>query len=558
MRFLSLICVLSLVLAGCSDDSTPQDAAGESAAREAGEDPGETVQLERAFEPVDVLDTGEATVSETSIAVSAALFAGSPSVVVVSATDSAGISEATEVATEAGIPLLLLDGVESEDTVDEGSGDSSGDSGSEDGGSGSEEDSGGGDSSADDAASTSQAPGDAGAKTLDEVRRLEATTALAVGAEVEQLLTSELDIDVITDSSDIPDLDDVEGLSDLVVLVHADDTSAGQASAAAATATATSAGATVLALPEPDVRADPEAISLLSENPPGSVLAVGADFGGVEQVSAQVDVAQTGVELPGGGQTVFPGRRLVALYGHPGTAGLGVLGEQDIDASIERAQELAAEFEPLSDVPAVPTFEIIVTVAQASAGADGDYSSETPVDQIRPWVEKAGEEGVYVVLDLQPGRANFLDQAKIYEDLLVMPHVGLALDPEWRLTETQRPLQQIGRVEADEVNSVIDWLAELTAREKLPQKVLVLHQFRISMLQDTDQIDTTRDEVAVLIHMDGQGATGEKDATWQAVVQNAPEGVPFGWKNFYDEDIPMLTPEQTMTREPTPFMISYQ
>ena len=43
---------------------------------------------------------------------------------------------------------------------------------------------------------------------------------------------------------------------------------------------------------------------------------------------------------------------------------------------------------------------------------------------------------MYVVLDLQPGRSNFLDQAKLYEPLLRLPHVGLALDPEWRLRRT--------------------------------------------------------------------------------------------------------------------------
>jgi hypothetical protein len=31
-----------------------------------------------------------------------------------------------------------------------------------------------------------------------------------------------------------------------------------------------------------------------------------------------------------------------------------------------------------------------------------------------------------------------------------------------------------------------------------------------------------------------------------------------GWKNFYDEDHPMVTPRQTMTYQPTPVMISYQ
>ena len=40
------------------------------------------------------------------------------------------------------------------------------------------------------------------------------------------------------------------------------------------------------------------------------------------------------VELPGGGRVLFPGRRLVALYGHPGAPSLGVLGEQGVAAAV--------------------------------------------------------------------------------------------------------------------------------------------------------------------------------------------------------------------------------
>ena len=52
------------------------------------------------------------------------------------------------------------------------------------------------------------------------------------------------------------------------------------------------------------------------------------------------------VELPGGGRVLFPGRRLVALYGHPGAASLGVLGEQGIVASIDRARRVARPYRP--------------------------------------------------------------------------------------------------------------------------------------------------------------------------------------------------------------------
>jgi hypothetical protein len=41
-----------------------------------------------------------------------------------------------------------------------------------------------------------------------------------------------------------------------------------------------------------------------------------------------------------------------------------------------------------------------------------------------------------------------------YEELLTQPHVGLALDPEWRMAERERRLHDIGQVTAGEVNAV--------------------------------------------------------------------------------------------------------
>ena len=65
-------------------------------------------------------------------------------------------------------------------------------------------------------------------------------------------------------------------------------------------------------------------------------------------------------------------------------------------------------------------------------------------------------------------------------------------------------------------------------------------------------------EVALQIHMDGQGSAAQKHATWGAVKSARPAGVPLGWKNFYDEDTPTFTPEATMAKRPRPRMISYQ
>jgi hypothetical protein len=329
-------------------------------------------------------------------------------------------------------------------------------------------------------------------------------------------------------------------------------------SSAAVAATAQVAGAAVVYVHGWDPRADPAAIEALARIRPASVVGVGTNFGPAMRLKSRVAVAETGRQLPGGGEVLFPGHRLVALYGHPGTPSLGALGEQDLPASIALAKHMAAEYRPLSRVPVVPTFEIIATVAQASPGPDGTYSYESPVSSLRPWVQAATAAGMYVVLDLQPGRASLLSQAELYQPLLKLPNVGLAIDPEWKLQPGQVPLEQIGHVDIGEVNSVVDWLAALTARYKLPQKLLVLHQFQLSMIVGEQYLDTSHDDLAIVVHMDGQGTPSVKQDTWDAVTSAAPRGVYFGWKNFFVKDTPMLTPQETMTKVPTPVMISYQ
>ncbi len=394
------------------------------------------------------------------------------------------------------------------------------------------------------------------APLLAEIRDLHPRAVLDDGLRPATLTARLPGVRVVTSAAALPDTTAPRPLRGVTVLIRAGDPSS--AIAAALAVTARVAGATVVTMDGYDPRAYPAAIKMLAKARPREVVAIGSGFGRPCATTARVAVAETGRQLPGGGQVMFPGRRLVALYGHPGASSLGVLGEQDLTASIERARAVAAQYRSLSKVPVVPTFEIIATVAQASPGYDGSYSYVTPVSDIKPWVQAANAAGMYVVLDLQPGRANLLDQAKDYESLLKLPGVGLALDSEWKLQPGQVPLRQIGSVDIGEINSVVRWLAALTARYHLPQKLLVLHQFRLSMIIGENDLDTSHDDLAILIHMDGQGSPGAKQGTWDAVTATAPAHVWFGWKNFYVKDTPMISPQATMAEKPTPVMISYQ
>jgi len=332
----------------------------------------------------------------------------------------------------------------------------------------------------------------------------------------------------------------------------------GDPAQAAAVANARTAGAAVQMVPTGDPRATAQTVQETAAHGSEVVVGLGPAFGDAGTLAWRTATAATGTELPGGGQLVLPGKTYVALYGTPGSGALGVLGEQDVPATVARAAEHAEPYRGLTDTAVVPALEIIATVASGGAGADGDYSAERTVDQLRPLVEAAHEHGQYVVLDLQPGRTDFLTQAQRYEELLKLPNVGLALDPEWRLRPDQVHLRQIGQVDVAEVNQVVTWLADLTRANNLPQKMLVLHQFQVRMIPGVNEVDQSRSELAVLIHADGQGAQGDKRATWRTLRGNAPDVAHWGWKNFYDEDVPMLTPEQTMQVEPRPAFVSYQ
>ncbi|PKW28319.1 hypothetical protein [Phycicoccus duodecadis] len=315
-------------------------------------------------------------------------------------------------------------------------------------------------------------------------------------------------------------------------------------------------GARTVRLGSTDPRVRPADIAALRDAPVATVLGLGA-LG--PHFAQRVRTARTAATLPGGGLLPLTGRRMVALYGHPSTPALGLLGEQGPAAAVTRAQATARAYARLSDVPVVPAFELIATVASGSAGGDHLYSRRTAVSVLAPWVAAARASGVYVVLDLQPGRADFLSQARVYESLLREPHVGLALDPEWRLGPHEQPLEQIGHVGVAEVNAVGRWLAALVRRHDLPPKVLTLHQFRASMVRDREDLDTGLDEIQWLVHADGQGSQPAKRATYAAVRRGLPPGVRLGWKNFVDEDSPMLTPAQTLAQvRPAPSFVSYQ
>ncbi|WP_417216538.1 hypothetical protein [Arthrobacter sp.] len=523
---------IALVLSGCTA-SGPADpsAPGTTAAPASSADPAQ-VRLTAATTGIHPI-TG--TGPDLALATSRALFAHAPAVVVLDdaegGADSGAAHAAAERAQQLGVPLLLAPGSEKQ------------------------------------------------ARALDaELTRLGATTVIRYGAATDSDHTDAAPTDSaasaaasdqaagpsfgagvkVIDGADpqaaIPDVQAAApGTARAAVTVKG----SADAGTRAGLATARAAGAATHTMASADPRTDANR-GFFRKHADAALYPIGQGFGPAREFAALAATAATGPELPGGGQIVFPDRRMVALYGTPGTASLGLLGEQGVDAAIRRARKQAAAYQPYSKEKVQPAFEIIATVASASAGQDGTYSTYVPVKKIETWVKAARKAGVYVVLDLQPGRNDFLTQARHYRQLLEYPNVGLAFDPEWRLKPGQKHMAQIGSVDASEINRTNDWLAELTRKNRLPQKVVILHQFQRRMISHREDLDTSHPELALVLHADGNGTPGQKLATWNNLRRDLPKGIRMAWKNFIDEDSPTFTPQQTYALDPKPWFVSYQ
>jgi hypothetical protein len=254
------------------------------------------------------------------------------------------------------------------------------------------------------------------------------------------------------------------------------------------------------------------------------------------------------------GQGLFPTFTMVALYGSASSPALGVLGEQTPEESAARVSDLASTWKSFGR-PVLGAFELIATTAQAAPGSDGLYRARSTDAEIQRYLDVARANGLYLVLDIQPGRSDFLTETKIYEKFLRDPNVGLALDPEWHVGPSSLPGVTIGSVTAAEVNEVSDYVAKIVADNHLPEKLFVVHQFQRRMIPDRERV-VSRTGLAITFHMDGFGSQSEKLATWSFTKADAP--FRNGFKLFLTQDTNLFTPAQISTLTPRVDLATYQ
>ncbi len=259
---------------------------------------------------------------------------------------------------------------------------------------------------------------------------------------------------------------------------------------------------------------------------------------------------------------IFPYNRVVAFYGNLYSKKMGILGEIPKG---EMFKKLLSEIEKWkaadTSLPVIPALHYVAVTAQGLPGKDGKYRLRMPFHQIDTIVSWAKEINALVFVDVQVGHGSVKDEVIALEKYLQLPQVHFGIDPEFSMKNGQKPGSVIGTFNADDVNSVIDFLADVVKKNNLPPKILVVHRFTQGMLTDYQKIKKVP-EVQIVIDMDGWGDKILKKSSWLRYIYREP--VQFaGFKLFYKNDIKqgadqLYTPLELSKFIPKPIYIQYQ
>lgn len=263
-------------------------------------------------------------------------------------------------------------------------------------------------------------------------------------------------------------------------------------------------------------------------------------------------------ELPLGGRELFPAHRLVGFCGTPGAPKLGRLAG-NLGARAKTIETYAKEY--AGDRTPLLVFELIAVVVQEDAGPDGKHRRRVSDEVVDKYMRAAREAKGLLLVNIQPGRSDFLTEVKHFERWLREPDVGVALDPEWAMVGKEQPGAKFGQTSGDAINEVASWLGALVAEEELPEKALVFHQVNDRVLRDESVLKAVPGVVLVK-SVDGLGPRANKIRTYDHLVKSLQPGVRAGFKLFFEEDTRgnarLMTPQQVLALEPTPDYVMYE
>ena len=256
-------------------------------------------------------------------------------------------------------------------------------------------------------------------------------------------------------------------------------------------------------------------------------------------------------ELPRGGRRLFPRYTVVGFYG---MQGLDVLGAGAPDVVAQRLLKVARPY-ARPGRPVMPMFELIATVAHPFPTPSGLYRTHQEDEIVQGYLEAVRRIDGVLVLDVQPGRDDFVASLRHWERYLRQPDVGIALDPEFAMGPGQVPGTHLGRTNADTINRASAYVAGIVRRHRLPEKLFMIHQFHDSMMRDKQRV-AMRPGLAMTWNADGFGVRSAKLDDYRSYTRDRRFHP--GLKLFYENDVDLMSPREVMRLKPAPRVVNYQ
>jgi hypothetical protein len=256
-------------------------------------------------------------------------------------------------------------------------------------------------------------------------------------------------------------------------------------------------------------------------------------------------------ELPRGGRRLFPRYRVVGFYG---MQNLDVLGAAPPDVVGQRLLKVARPYATPGH-PVMPMFELIATVAHPFPTPSGLYRTHQEDTIVRSFLKAVRRIDGVLVLDVQPGRDDFVDALRHWEPYLRQPDVGVALDPEFAMGPGQVPGRHLGHTNAATINRASAYVAGIVRRHRLPEKLFMIHQFQDSMISDKRRI-ILRPGLAMTWNADGFGVRSAKLEDYRSYTRDRRFHP--GLKLFYENDVDLMSPREVLGLKPVPRVINYQ
>lgn len=260
----------------------------------------------------------------------------------------------------------------------------------------------------------------------------------------------------------------------------------------------------------------------------------------------------------------------LTYYGRPAVPVMGILGEHELDQLTELLNAEAAAYDSANGdrLTVLPVYHLVYGMATKAPNTDGSYLAFLEDEIVEAYIQRAEEENFAVILDIQIGALTPTEALTYGFPWLQYPNVHLALDPEFAMAHAGQswPGDPIGFVTAAQVNEAQAVMDQYMAKNEIAgQRVLLVHQFLDTMIENKADLDWTYERLALTLSADGWGGPWGKISKYNLFMDSQTRFTAF--KLFYRWDEPLMTPREALGIdgygeegyiEVTPNMVIYQ